>query len=273
MDAPAIARVRARGRVLLGFARRGDGGTYASDVSESGGYRARFPRSTVAGVPEAVLINTGGGMAAGDSAEFGIAVAPGARAMVTTQAAERIYRSDGLTTRVTTTAHVESGGALAWLPQETIFYNEARLARSLSVDLAVDSTLLAAEVFVFGRLAMGERIRQGDFDDRWRIRRGGRLIFADSIRLDGAVTDALDRAAVGGGARVIGTFVVARPDVGGHLDAARAVLLKHGCGAASTWNDLLVARLVSDDPRRVRAAVAELAAWAWQGPVPRVWWS
>ena len=56
-----------------------------------------------------------------------------------------------------------------------------------------------AEAVVFGRSAMGEAVEQGAFTDRWRVRRDGRLIFAETVRLDGAIARMLARA--GGGRR------------------------------------------------------------------------
>ena len=40
---------------------------------------------------------------------------------------------------------------------------------------------------------MGERVEQGRLIDRWRVRRGGKLIFAETLRLDGAIAEALAR--------------------------------------------------------------------------------
>ena len=50
---------------------------------------------------------------------------------------------------------------------------------------------------------MGETVISGCFFDRWRVRVGGSLIFADSVRLDGGIAQALaERAVAAGGAAV-----------------------------------------------------------------------
>ena len=83
---------------------------------------------------------------------------------------------------------VGSGGTLAWLPQETILFDRARLRRKIDVDLAPDAKLARwPKPVIFGRSAMGETVISGRFFDRWRVRVGGSLIFADAIRLDGGI--------------------------------------------------------------------------------------
>ena len=126
------AYVRAAGGIRLRFGRVG-AQTHRLDVGESGGYRARFP-TTFDATSEAVLINTGGGMAGGDAMRVDIELGPGCDAIVTTQAAEKIYRSQGSDTRIETQLSVAAGASLAWLPQETILFSGARLARNLAVE-------------------------------------------------------------------------------------------------------------------------------------------
>ena len=90
------------------------------------------------------------------------------------QAAERFYRAltRDAPSRVRTTVTVAQGGALEWLPQETILFDRCALDRRLHVDLAADARFLAVETLVFGRAAMGERVRQGWLRDLIRVRRG-----------------------------------------------------------------------------------------------------
>ena len=59
--------------------------------------------------------------------------------------------------------------------------------RRFDVELDDAASLLLCETVVFGRAAMGERVEQGEFVDRWRVRRGGRLVFAETVRLDGDI--------------------------------------------------------------------------------------
>lgn len=273
--APSAERLqRALGEVRASFARAG-GRTEAARVYETGGLRLRFPRA--GDECEAVIVNTGGGMAGGDRAIVDLAVGPGARVLATTQSAEKIYRSEGDPARVDTRLRVENGGALAWIPQETLLFEAARFERRLEVEIAADASLLLIEAAIFGRLAHGEARIAARFRDRWRVRRAGRLIFAEEMRLDDAGA-ALDRPAVGRGARAVAAILGAAPNAEAQLPALRAALEavaeREGepiDAGASAFDGMIVARLVSPSPSRLRAAVIE-AMLALRGrEAPRVW--
>ena len=172
-----FAANRATGRIALGVA-AGIGGTRPARVHESGSLRVRFPHRDGQAL-DAVIVNTAGGMTGGDRFELAIDVAAGAQMSVTTAAAEKIYRSLGPDTALDVNLKIGSGGTLAWLPQETILFDRARLRRKIDVDLAPDANLLVAEASIFGRSAMGETVISGCFFDCWRVRVGGSLIFAE----------------------------------------------------------------------------------------------
>ena len=133
------------------------------------------------------IVNTAGGMTGGDRFDIDINVGAGARLSVTTAAAEKVYRSLGPDTEIGVKLAVGPGAALAWLPQETILFDRVRLHRTIDLHLAADAKLLLAEAIVFGRSAMGETVSCGRMLDRWRVRVGGALVFAETIRLDGAI--------------------------------------------------------------------------------------
>ena len=59
---------------------------------------------------------------------------------------------------------------------------------------------------------MGERMREGEFVDRWRLRRGGRLVFAETVRLDGDIGAILAKPAVANGGVAIGTALIVPGD-------------------------------------------------------------
>lgn len=265
------AYVRASGGVRLRFGAVG-ARTMRLEVAESGGYRARFPTSHD-GRCEAVLINTAGGMAGGDRARTQIALDAGVQAVVTTQAAEKIYRSQGSDTHVDTEIAVAPGAELAWLPQETILFSGARLARSLSVDLAADSRFVACETLYFGRAAMGETLLHGSLRDRWRIRREGRLVFAEDLRLEGAIEETLRRKAVGQGARAVSTVLATEP---GRLDEIRAFLAEETVfseveAAAGAHEGFLVIRLLGGDAQALRRALVMLLGHLTRRALPRTW--
>ena len=149
--------VRASGGIHVRLAASA-GRTQAIERGESGGYRVRFPRETDC---EGVLINTGGGMAGGDRLTVEVALGAGTEAVLTTQAAEKIYRSDGAETKITVRLAFAAGARLAWLPQEHDPVCGARFHAGSMRRFAPNSSLTLVESIVFGRLAMGESVRSG----------------------------------------------------------------------------------------------------------------
>ena len=267
-------RQRARGEIRASFARVG-ARTEAARVFETGGLRLRFPRTGAE--CEAVLVNTGGGMAGGDRVRIDLALARGARVMATTQAAEKIYRAVGVGVEVAVRLAIEPGASLVWAPQETLLFEGSNLVRRLEADVAGDASLLILESVVFGRLAHGEVRVDAAFSDDWRIRRDGRLVFAEALRLTQAGAR-LDRAAVGAGARALATVL--------WLDAQAAVRLEDlrqalegvaGEGGerveagVSAFDGMLLARLASPAPQRLRAALVAAMQVLRGRAAPRVW--
>ncbi len=264
---------RVRAEVRLDFARAGVR-TEAARAYETGGWRLRFPRG--AGRCEAVVINTGGGMAGGDKVEIAISAGAGAEALVTSQSQEKIYRADGLACEIRARLTLAVGARLTYAPQETLLFEGARLDRRLEADVDETATLTIFEAVAFGRLAHGETRIDATLSDRWRLRRGGKLVFAEALRLENAGAT-LDRPAVGAGARALATLVRIGPDAAESLGRLREnfAALEAGGGfeaGASVVDGVLVARLLSPSPQRLREGL--FAAWdaLERRPPPRVWY-
>jgi urease accessory protein len=163
-----------------------DGATRRRELHESGSLRVRFPSPEQKGL-SAVFVNTAGGVAGGDRFDIDIVAADGAHLTVTTAAAEKVYRSHGPEAQVNIALRAGADARLAWLPQETIVFDRARVARRIDIDLSPTASLLLCEIVVFGRAAMGETMTHGSFIDRWQMRIGGKLVFAETVRLDGNI--------------------------------------------------------------------------------------
>ena len=265
-NADIFAANRARGRIALGVA-ASEGRTRRARVHEDGSLRVRFPNATGEAL-EAVIVNTGGGMTGGDRFAVEIALGQGAQLLAGSAAAEKIYRSTGPAAEMTLKLELGAGAELVWLPQETILFDRARLARRIDVELAAGASLLLAEAVVFGRAAMGETMEQGLFTDHWRVRRAGKLVFADSVRLDGKVAAKLGAAAAAGGGIAIATVLVT-PAGEGTLASLRALEFAGEAGI-SAWNGIAVARLVARDGARLRHDLISVLA-ALRAQVPRLW--
>jgi len=271
--APVLQRTR--GRAGCTFKQR-DGKTVLDRLYQSGSFKVRLPRLDPGQAPEAVLLNTAGGLTGGDKLEFDGAVADGCTAIFTTQASERAYRSLSGDAEVATRLAAGVGSTLAWLPQETILFDGARLRRSFDVDLAGDAALIAHESVVFGRAAMGEVMQSGAFSDIWRIRRDGTLIHADALRVSGDVNNTLTRAAALSGAHAMATILYAAGDATERLDTVReridAITPATGIAGASAWSGKLVIRCIAESGRHLRKIVEPLISELRDGqPMPRVW--
>jgi urease accessory protein len=262
-------RQRARAEARASFARVGVR-TEPARLFETGGLRWRFPRSS--NPCEAVIVNTGGGVAGGDSYSIILAWGEGAEVEASTPSAERIYRSDGPAASIATQLALRPGARLFWLPQETLVFEGARLERRLEVETSGDAEFLIAETLVFGRLATGETKIDASVRDSWRVRRDGQLVFADETRLDHAGAT-LDRKAVGAGARALSTIVAASPNVEACLPDLRAALETAGSSVesgASAFDGLIVARLLAASFDQLRMGlVASIIALG--GRKPRLW--
>jgi urease accessory protein len=261
---------RAVGKIAFTVA-AGPGGSRRGRVHEAGSLRVRFPNGNRKTALDAVIVNTAGGMAGGDRFDIDIEVGSGARLTVTTAAAEKIYRSLGPDTNIGAKFDVGPGGALAWLPQETIVFDQARLRRSIDVALARDANLLLAEAAVFGRSAMGEAVVQGHFFDRWRLRIGGVLVFAETLRLDGDIAQRLAQRAIAGGGVAVAS-VIKYPGNDADVAAVRAMQDDFaGEVGISAWNGLVVARLVATDGAALRRDLVSILTALDAAPLPRLW--
>ena len=269
MDVRTTKQPRARGAVRLRF-ERGNAGTRLSGLHQSGSLRALFPRGGAKAL-QAVLTNTSGGVTGGDRFETEIVVDAGARATLTTQAAERAYRAQpGQVGRIRTRASVAGGGRLNWLPQETILFDGCDLDRRIEVALEADGSLLLVEPLVFGRTAMGEVVRQGRFCDHVEISRGGRLVFLDRVLLDGDIAAVLDRPAIAAGGCAAALVVFVDASAERRLDAVRAGL-PEAAGVSLIAPDIMVMRLVAQDGFALRAGLLPAIDALHDEILPRPW--
>jgi len=264
-----FAANRARGEARFDV-HQAEGVTRRRHLHESGSLRVRFPSPEAEGL-SAVFVNTAGGVAGGDRFDIEIAAGQGSRLAVTTAAAEKIYRAEGPVAQLAISLKAEAGAHLAWLPQETILFDGARVSRRIDIDLAESASLLLCEIVVFGRAAMGERMLRGAFVDRWRLRRGGRLVFAETVRLDGDIGEKLEQPAVAKGGAAIGTALIVPGDEA-LVERVREVATSlDGEVGISTWNGFAMARFCAQDAARLRADMVAVLSRAGGPPLPRLW--
>ena len=227
---------------------------------------------------EAVLINTGGGVAGGDRLQCSVTALPGASIAVTSQAAEKVYRALDDPARVATRLKARDSARLAWLPQETIVFNRARLHRTTEIELFSGAELLALEWLVLGRAAHGEVVIGGNITDSWRVKRDGRLIWADSFRITDEIFPHLNRKALLANCKAVATLIYFGPYLEKRLDVLREIIPTLGCNCAATLvSGLIVVRFATKDSSDLKLALGsflrQLGPELGSGPfrVPKMW--
>ncbi len=260
------------GLATIGFA-NGGRGTHLAHLHQSDPLRVMFPRTADAEPLQAALITTSGGMVAGDTHAVRIFADHSTDAMVVGQAAEKIYRSDGDECRIDIGLEIAAEAWLEWLPQETILFDGARLRRRTHANLTPGGRLLAGELVVFGRTAMGETVSSGLLHDEWQVSIAGRPVWADAQHWDDAAYAHTERPIS------VATMIFA----GGGTDELGAIrrLLDEAPRdvrvAATRIDGIAIARWLGSDHAALRRHFAEVwsgfrhAVAGWADSMPRLW--
>jgi urease accessory protein len=270
-----LQRAEGSGRIILSGSEKG---TRIMDVFQRSPIRIMFPRVGVGAVEEAVLVNTAGGIAGGDRLEYVVAALANASIAVTSQAAEKVYRALNEPAHIKTQLKVCAAAKLAWLPQETIVFNCGRVSRKTEISLSSGAEVLALEWLVLGRAAHGEEMTGGHISDNWRIKKDGRLIWADGFRTTDEVFSHLHRKALLWNYKAVGTLIYFGPDLDTRLESFRDIApsLECHCAATSVGGLMIVrfaAKVSSDLRLALRNVLQQFSREVAPGPfrVPKMW--
>lgn len=270
-----LQRAEGSCRIVLGGS---DKGTRIMDVFQRSPIRVLFPRVGGAAIEEAVVVNTAGGVAGGDRLESEITVLANGSITVTSQAAEKVYRALNEPARIATKLRVCDAAKLAWLPQETIIFDWAQVARLTKIELCSGAELLALEWLVLGRAAHGEQLCGGRIADSWRVNKDGRLIWADTFRVTDEIFRQLHRRALLADCRAIATLLYFGPNLDKRLEYLRDLARSLECQCAATLvSGLIVVRFAAktscDLKVGLRSLLQKFGDELGPGPfrVPRIW--
>lgn len=276
--APERERSGWRARLELGFEPSGDRTVLAHRLHHGPLAVQRPFHPEADGTCHVYVLHPPGGVAGGDELTLEVDVAPGAAALLTTPAANKLYRSFGRPAHVTQSLRVADGARLEWLPQETIAFEGTDARVTTRVDLSRGARFLGWEVLCLGRPAAGEGFAQGLLASRFEIHRDGEPLFVERGRYAGA-GDVLHAAWGLGGATVVGTLVCATPGRDGLVEAARDVAtpLAPGRIAVTQLYEATVCRYVGDQAEEARRALSAVwgvlrtELWGVTPCVPRIW--
>jgi urease accessory protein len=270
-----LQRANGSGRVILSGS---ESGIRIVEVFQRSPIRVMFPRTRGHAVEEVVLVNTAGGIAGGDLIESHVTALAGASVTVTSQAAEKVYRALNEPAHIATKLEAHAGARLAWLPQETIVFNWGRICRNIEIEFSSGAELLALEWLVLGRAAHGEEVIGGHIADSWRVKKDGRLVWADSFRATEDVFPFLTRKALLSDCKALGTLIYFGPNLEAHMDFLRDLARSLECHCAATIVcGLVVVRFatpISSDLRlALRSFLQRFGEELGPGPfrVPKMW--
>jgi urease accessory protein len=266
-------------RLNLGFQRR-DTETILTRREHVGPLRVQKPLYPEGeAVCHAIVLHPPSGIAGGDRLEIGVTVGPDAHALLTTPGAGKWYRSAGPRASQSLDFAVAGGGALEWLPQESIVFDGARAAMKSRIALAAEARFIGMEVLCLGRRASGESFAAGELRLENRVERDGRPIWLERGRLAGG--DPLLASPAGlAGFSVSGSLLAAAPGLAPALTAACREIVPAECDArhgVSQLPDILVARYLGHSSEAARHWFAQLwrvlrpALIGREAQTPRIW--
>ena len=251
------------------------GTTRLTERAHSGPLRVQKPLYPEgARICHAIVVHPPGGVVGGDELAVDAQAGASTHAFLTSPGATKWYRANGRVSRQRLLLAAGPGAAIEWMPQESIFFNGARVELDQDVELAADASFIGCDIVCLGRRASGERFEAGSIGQRLRIRRGGKLIWWEQGRITAGA--AMMSSPLGlDGASVCATLIgVGKPVPVALLGAMRAADPQL---ALSQVKSVFVARYLGDDSETARRAIVAV----WQAlrphllgcaaPIPRIW--
>ena len=161
----------------------------------------------------------GGGLVGGDQIEVTANVETGARALLTTQASTKVYRSLKRASQ-SMSASVDRRSLLVVLPDPVVCFSEADFTQTQRYVLHGDASLVVLDWMTSGRHETGERWAFSRYESRLAILRDDRKILSDAVVLDRDLDSIAERM---GRFEVLLTAVLTGPLVA----ESAALILKH----------------------------------------------
>lgn len=175
--------------------------------------RPFYPEKT--GACHLYLLHPPGGVVGGDELHITAKTQAGAHALVTTPGATKFYRHNGHFSKQVQDLTVAQGSFLEWLPQENIFFNDAKAHLETHIYLETDALFLGWEMHCFGRPALKECFELGQLTGKTQIfdakdPQNPELILTEQLNLKG--DDALMREVGLQGFQMLGSFFITPKD-------------------------------------------------------------
>ena len=231
--------------------------------------------------PHVYLLHPPGGVVGGDRLETRVSLGAGAQVLLTTPAAQKLYRSAGVQAEISNQLLLGEGARLEWLPSESLAFSAAQAELSTRVLLGPAAAFIGWDIACYGMPARGESFDLGRVLSRFELWRGDTPLAIESFDL-GHGKELLDGAFALRGQPVVANLyaVPASGSVDDELVERVRVAIggpEHGLCGVSSLRELLVVRALGPNVEGVRAKL--IAAWQVLRPVivsraamlPRIW--
>lgn len=269
------------GRLSLDFSKT-ERGTQLSRSSHEGPLRVqRVLEPEGAECPHVYLLHPPGGVVGGDRLSTRVSVGHGGQVLLTTPAAQKLYRSQGKRAEIENHLQLGDGAKLEWLPSETLAFSAAQARLTTRVVLGRGAAFIGWDIACYGMPARAETFASGRVTSRFELWRGNAPLALES--LDVGPRDGLLGGAFGlrGDPVVASLYAVPASE---RVDDALVALAREAIGesarglcAVSSLQELLVVRALGPQVEGVRSQLVR--AWRALRPAivarapmtPRIW--
>jgi urease accessory protein len=221
----------------------------------------------------------GGGLVGGDEIRLSVDVDANARALVTTQASTKVYRSLKRA-RLDSTSRVADGALLAVVPDPIVCFADADFVQTQRYQLGGSASLVMVDWFTSGRHAAGERWAFKRYETRIDVNRDGKPVLIDALALESdldAVSDRMGR--IDAFATVIITGPLVSAPAADLLEGISSAAITRRAGTVVSAARLpdggtllrMAATDVEEIGRALRNSLAFLAALVGDDPWSRKW--
>jgi urease accessory protein len=227
---------------------------------------------------EAILINTAGGLTSSDIIENDIKMNENSKAVITSQAAEKIYKNISGIVSINTNIEMDKNSFIQWLPQETIIFDQSKTKRKTSVYINKYSKFLGLESVMFGRQLHGEKIKSGFFSDHWKIYLNEKLSFVDKFIVEENFKDKLLNKFIFNNVAFMSTIIFYSEELENNTkDIADFIINKSDTGGFSIINGIGIIKIVDKKPHNIKIKLNNLIqliqknVFNYNYGLPRIW--
>jgi urease accessory protein len=220
-------------------------------------------------VCHAYIVHPPGGVVGGDELQLQVEAKHEAHALLTTPAAAKFYRSGGPTARQEQILRADDT-TLEWLPQESIFYPQARVRTLTRIELGSRARFIGWEIACLGLPARQQPFDSGELRLHLEMWMDGAPLLIDRLRISGETRWGL------GGHESVGTLL-AYPATRVMVDALRNLQPREVELGVTLVDKVLVCRALAAQAEPIKRAFIE--HWQTLRPLlldrpavpPRIW--